>query len=68
VNREGPAGAANPDLAGPAGSDPVPVPGCDRCRALARQRDTARALGRPDIVRTCNGELRNHPHRKAILM
>ena len=66
MSPKGPAAGADQDPDPAAGLEPVPVPGCDRCRGLARQRDTARTLGRADIVRTCNGELLNHPQRTAI--
>ncbi|MFE7837454.1 hypothetical protein ACFU53_15870 [Streptomyces sp. NPDC057474] len=41
---------------------PRPVPGCDVCAALDRQRAAAEA--RSDIKRatTCEVEIRRHPH------
>lgn len=55
---------AVPALRGPA-LEPVPVDGCDVCGALARQRETARSMGNPAMVRSCNDEIANHPHRRA---
>lgn len=43
-------------------SDPTPPPGCDVCRALARQRARARELGDFSGVADCNVEMRRHPH------
>ncbi|MET9290877.1 hypothetical protein [Streptomyces sp. NPDC003077] len=47
---------ANPPL------EPVPMDGCDVCRALVRDREQAHKTGRLDVVRSCNAELQNHPH------
>lgn len=44
--------------------EPVPVPGCDVCGALGRQRETALAAGDQETVETCNAEIANHPHRR----
>lgn len=56
--------AKEPAQAEPA-LEPVPVDGCDVCHALVRQRETARSVGSSVTVRSCNDELRNHPHRRA---
>ncbi|GFE24158.1 hypothetical protein YWIDRAFT_00760 [Streptomyces sp. SceaMP-e96] len=42
--------------------EPVPVPGCDVCGALARERDAARRAGDGSKVSDCNVEIRRHPH------
>lgn len=40
--------------------EPQPVPGCDVCRALADQREVARAAGDWSRVSDINVELRAH--------
>ncbi|MCE4943160.1 hypothetical protein ACFCXR_01660 [Streptomyces noursei] len=44
--------------------EPVPVPGCDVCRALAGQRELARAAGSTAVVRSRNAEIKCHPHQR----
>jgi hypothetical protein len=41
---------------------PAPVPGCDVCEALARQRAEAVDSGDHSRATDCSVELRNHPH------
>ncbi|MFJ9139252.1 hypothetical protein OG458_40795 [Streptomyces sp. NBC_01281] len=44
---------------------PEPVPRCDVCAALARQRAEAEAAGDWSKVTDCNVEIRDHPpHRR----
>lgn len=47
-------------------SEPKPVGGCDVCRALAQQRERARAVRNWSGVSDCNVELRRHPHPWAV--
>lgn len=42
---------------------PEPTPGCDVCRALARERQEAAGSGNWSTVTDCNIELRRH-HRE----
>lgn len=42
---------------------PEPTPGCDVCRALARERQEAAGSGNWSAVADCNVELRRH-HRE----
>ncbi len=44
--------------------DPEPEADCDVCRALGKQRSTARAQGDMSKVSDCNVEIRNHPHKR----
>ncbi|WP_369205152.1 hypothetical protein [Streptomyces sp. PU-14G] len=44
--------------------EPVPVPECDVCELLARDRETARADGRFLTVRSCNAVIAGHPHQR----
>ena len=41
---------------------PRPVPGCDVCGALARQRADATAAGDHSRASDCTVEIRRHPH------
>lgn len=43
-------------------TEPLPVPGCDVCGALARARAAARAAGDMSNVSDMNVEIRRHPH------
>ncbi|MEK2475275.1 hypothetical protein WN984_20625 [Streptomyces noursei] len=45
-------------------ADPGPVPGCDICAALAKERALARSRGDHSKVSDCNVEIRNHPHKE----
>ncbi|MER7412160.1 hypothetical protein DEH18_05270 [Streptomyces sp. NHF165] len=42
--------------------EPVPVPECDVCQALAEDREAARAKGYRLTVRSCNAVIAGHPH------
>ncbi|KIZ13727.1 hypothetical protein SNA_37650 [Streptomyces natalensis ATCC 27448] len=46
-------------------SEPVPVAGCDVCRALADQRARAYASGDKSKASDCNVEMIRHSHPKA---
>jgi hypothetical protein len=43
--------------------DPPPVPGCDVCEALERERSEARGKGDGSKVSDLNIEIRSQPHR-----
>jgi len=43
-------------------TDPPPVPGCDVCAALDRERVEARRDGDMSTVSDANVEIRSHPH------
>lgn len=45
--------------------EPVPVPGCGVCTALATARELSREALDPCSVAAQNEELRNHPHRRS---
>ncbi|MGK4908497.1 hypothetical protein [Streptomyces albus] len=44
--------------------DPVPVPDCDVCELLAKDREAARASGHTLTVRSCNAVIAGHPHKR----
>lgn len=44
--------------------DPEPVPGCDICRELVKQRAEARRLGEHGRAAMCTVELGQHSHPK----
>jgi hypothetical protein len=44
-------------------TDPLPVPGCDVCGALDRERREARGKGDMSKVSDVNVEIRDHPHK-----
>ncbi|MFE3883326.1 hypothetical protein ACFXPQ_10515 [Streptomyces lydicus] len=41
-----------------------PVPGCDVCAALGKQRKEAREQGRAADAAVAGVEITNHPHKK----
>ena len=41
--------------------EPEPVPGCERCAALAAEREHWRAVNHATAVSDCNVWLRRHP-------
>ncbi|WP_173870255.1 hypothetical protein SALCHL_002462 [Streptomyces albus subsp. chlorinus] len=53
-----------PTSSSPCAGEPVPVPGCDVCELLARDRERARRHGHLLIVRSCNAVMAGHPHRR----
>lgn len=46
--------------------EPIPVPGCDVCRALGKEREVARQRGDGSKVSDTNVELRAHPHAEKV--
>ncbi|MGP3980883.1 hypothetical protein [Streptomyces sp. KR80] len=46
----------------PPAEQPDPVPGCDVCAALDRQRREAAVQGDHSQATDCNVEIRRHPH------
>ncbi|MFF5101682.1 hypothetical protein [Streptomyces sp. NPDC000134] len=45
---------------------PDPVPGCDVCAALVRQRRAARDRGDLSAATDADVEIRSHPHRRSV--
>ncbi|MFE9331868.1 hypothetical protein [Streptomyces sp. NPDC006925] len=44
--------------------EPVPVPECDVCELLAKDREDARADGHTLTVRSCNAVIAGHSHQR----